>query len=110
MVELEIQPGWHINAHEPLSENLIPTTLEASTESSAWALIDVSYPPSITKDLGFQSEALALYEGNARLTARLKPLEDVPVSPLLKLKLRLQACDDKVCLPPENVVLQVPVR
>ena len=109
VVELKIQPGWHINAHEPLSEELIPTKLEAAT-ASAWKLTDVSYPRPITKALGFQSEALALYEGNVRLSAGLIQAENTPVSPLLRIKLRLQACDDKVCLPPETVVLQVPMN
>ena len=108
VVKLEIQPGWHINAHETLTENLIPTTLEAGTDSSTWRLMEVSYPRPITKALGFQSEALALYEGNVQLTAKLKRLENTSPSPLLRIKLRLQACDDKICLPPEYVVLQVP--
>ncbi len=110
VVKLDIQPGWHINAHETLSENLIPTTLTADTESRTWSLVDVSYPQAITKALGFQSEALALYEGSVRLTGRLKPAEDTPVAPQLRIKLRLQACDDEICLPPENVLLQVPIH
>jgi hypothetical protein len=28
----------------------------------------------------------------------------------LRIKLRLQACDDEICLPPENLELQVPVH
>jgi DsbC/DsbD-like thiol-disulfide interchange protein len=110
IVELEIRPGWHINAHEPLSKNLIPTSLTEDTEPSIWSLTDISYPQPITKKLGFQSEKLALYEGNVRLTARLQQNQSVPVLPPLRIKLRLQACDEKVCLPPENLVLQVPVR
>ncbi len=109
VVELNIEPGWHINAHEPLSENLVATTLETLAEPSAWNLADVSYPTPITKSLGFQSDALALYEGSVRLTARLERVKDSPVSKQLRIKLRLQACDDEICLPPENVVLQVPV-
>ena len=110
VVELKIQPGWHINGHEPLSEELVPTTLEADGESSAWSLVDVSYPRPITKTMGFQSEPLALYEGTVRLTARFKQDESTPDSPPLRIKLRLQTCDDEICLPPETVVLQVSVR
>ena len=110
VVELIIQPGWHINANKPLSDNLIPTTLEAGVGSSTWNLMDVSYPEPIVKALGFQSEALALYEGGVRLTVRLRQNESSPDSPLLRIKLRLQACDDKICLPPENVNLQVSMR
>jgi hypothetical protein len=110
VVELEIQPGWHINAHETLSDNLIPTTLKAGADMISWSLVEIDYPRPIIKTLGFQSEALALYEGHVRLTARLKPSANAAESPLLRIKLRLQACDDRICLPPENVVLQVPVR
>jgi len=110
VLDMQILPGWHINAHETLSEDLVPTTLNIDDGSSAWKLMDVSYPKPIIKALGFQSDALALYEGNTRLTARLKQAENTLDSPLLRIKLRLQACDDKICLPPENVVLQVPVR
>jgi len=53
---------------------------------------------------------LALYERSVRLTARFKQDESTPDSPPLRVKLRLQACDDEVCLPPETVVLQVSVR
>jgi len=108
VVELKIQPGWHINAHKPLSDNLVPTTLEAGAGSPTWNLMDVSYPEPIVKALGFQSEALALYAGSVRLTVRLQQNESPPDSTPLRIKLRLQACDDKICLPPENVDLQVP--
>jgi uncharacterized protein YyaL (SSP411 family) len=110
IVEIKIRSGWHINAHEPLSKNLIPTSLTEDTEPSIWSLTDISYPQPITKKLGFQSEKLALYEGGVRLTARLQQNESVPVLPPLRIKLQLQACDEKVCLPPESLVLQVPVR
>ncbi len=110
VLDIEIQPGWHINAEKPLSENLIPTTLEADKDSSVWSLADVGYPPAIIKELGFQSEPLALYEGDVRLTARVQQNQSVPVLPPLRIKLRLQACDEKICLPPETLVLQVPVR
>ena len=110
VIDLNILPGWHINAHEPLSEDLIPTTLDALDESSNWRLVDVTYPQPITKELGFQNEVLALYEDNVRLTARFEQTVSSPFSPPLSIKLRLQACDEKVCLPPEHVVLQVSVR
>ena len=110
VLELKIQPGWHINAHVPLSDNLIPTTLEADDESSTWVLLNVSYPEPITKTLGFQSEALALYESNVRLTARFEQTESSMLTPPLRIKLRLQACDEKICLPPETIDLQASVN
>jgi hypothetical protein len=110
MLELNMQPGWHVNAHEPLSSELIPTVLQLEMEESAWSLADMSYPQPTIKALGFQSENLALYEGAVQLTAQLLPTEESTGSPLVRARLRLQACDDTICLPPEDVFLQVPVR
>jgi uncharacterized protein YyaL (SSP411 family) len=110
VVDIEIRPGWHINAHEPLSDNLIPTQLEADSEASTWTLADFSYPRPIIKKLGFQSEDLALYEHTVRLTASVQQNSSVQVISPLRIKLRLQACDEKVCLPPENLFLQIRVR
>jgi len=110
VLKLTIQPGWHINAHEPLSDNLIPTTLVGDDETSTWVLLDVSYPEPIIKALGFQSEALALYENSVRLTARFEQTESSLLTPPLRIKLRLQACDEKICLPPETIDLQIPAN
>jgi DsbC/DsbD-like thiol-disulfide interchange protein len=105
-VNIAIQPGWHINAHQPLSDELIPTVLQAAEAGAAVNVSAVSYPPPKRKKLGFQSEELALYEGNISLTASLSPGAASPPDALLRLELQLQACDDEVCLPPERVQLQ----
>ena len=108
-VNITIQPGWHINAHQPLSDNLIPTVLRLSEQNKAWQLSAVSYPRPIRKKLGFQSEDLALYEGDISLGAELNAGTPMQADSLLRLSLRLQACDDEICLPPERLQLQIPV-
>jgi uncharacterized protein YyaL (SSP411 family) len=108
-VNIEMQPGWHINANDPLSDDLIPTVLQATEHNTLWGLSAVSYPPPVKKTLGFQSEELALYEGNISLEAALTPTVPLQEGVLLRLTLRLQACDDEICLPPELLELQIPV-
>ncbi len=108
-VNIAVQPGWHINANNPLSDNLIPTVLQTSEQNTAWDLSEVTYPPPVKKTLGFQSEELALYEGNISLKAALKPAISSQEGAVLRLTLRLQACDDEICLPPEQLELQIPV-
>jgi len=108
-INIAVQPGWHINANHPLSDNLIPTVLQTSKQNTAWDLSAVSYPPPVKKTLGFQSEELALYEGNISLQAALKPGTSSREGVVLRLTLRLQACDDEICLPPELLALQIPV-
>ena len=108
-VNIAIRPGWHINAHKPLSDKLIPTVLQAGELNTAGDISEVSYPPPILKTLDFQSEKLALYEGGLSLNALVSPPNSSPSDKQLQLTLRLQACDEKVCLPPERLRLQVPV-
>lgn len=98
-VTLDVADGWHVNAHEPLQENLIATDLEAGEGAT---LADVVYPEPETVELGFQDEPLAVYEGSVTLRGKLSG-----AGPILPVHLRVQACDDEVCLRPETVVLEV---
>ncbi len=108
LVDLAIKPDWHIQSHKPLQEELIPTVLGLETSVMAWALDEVSYPAPLMKDLDFQNEPLALYEGQVRITMNLRRVVPVVATPLIPVVLRLQACDGNLCLPPERHVLQVP--
>ena len=109
-VDLELAPGWHVNANSPLQPALIATSL--SIESVDWALSDVVYPTATVATLAFSPEPLALYEGRSRLRAMLQWTnpEPPPMGAVAPLHLRVQACSEQVCLLPETVVLEVPIR
>ena len=107
VVDLAIRPGWHINAHETLQEELIPTVVGLEKSVPGWRPGVVSYPKPVLKTLGFLREELALYEGQVRITMKLQQTEPAVAGPLIPVALRLQACDDSVCLPPERRVLLV---
>lgn len=109
-VEITMAPGWHINAHRPLQDYLIPTTLSGAG-GRAWRLGEASYPEPEVRSLGFQREPLALYQGEIRIQVPYGPEgATVPsdVHPPITLDLRLQACNDNHCLPPEELRLEVP--
>ena len=111
-VELKMAPGWHINAHKPLQDYLIPTTLELSKSASNWQLSTVTYPTPETKNLGFQREPLALYENAITLQAELTYQGDEHSKMgliALPVRLSLQACDDRICLSPETLKLGLPL-
>ncbi len=110
MVDLSIRSGWHIQAHKPLQAELIPTVLSLEKSAVAWLPDAVSYPTPLLKTLDFQKEQLALYEGQVRITMNLRRVVPVVAGPLIPIVLRLQACDDDLCLPPERRVLQVPAN
>ena len=108
---LEMAPGWHINAHEPLQQALIATRLRLPEGDHAWRIDELDYPRAQILKLGFQREPLAVYEGKARIEATLTPVSEQAdrTSAWLPVELRLQACSEDRCLPPETRVLQVPV-
>jgi len=107
VVDLSIRPGWHINAHKTLQEELIPTVVGLETPVAGWHFDAVSYPIPVLKTLGFLHEELALYEGQVRITMNLRQTDPAYAEPLIPVVLRLQACDDSVCLPPERRILRV---
>jgi len=104
-VKLDMAPGWHVNANKPNQDYLIPTQLQGPDGKE---IADTRYPEVVSKTLGFNSGELALYENSVMIKAPLKDLmnaEDV----LFSLRLQLQACDDSICLAPEDVALSVSV-
>jgi len=108
VVNLAIRPGWHINAHETLQEELIPTVVTLEKPVPGWQPGTVSYPRPVHKTLGFLSEELALYEGQVQITMDLQQSDPAIAAHSIPVAVRLQACDDSVCLPPERHILQVP--
>ena len=104
-VTFNIPKGWHINADKPLQKGLIATELKLDDRAKGWQLGKISYPQAEMATLGFQSEALAVYQGDVQLTAELT--KEKSAERMLPLQLRLQACNDKVCLPPETLTLRI---
>ncbi len=107
-VDLEIGDGWHVNAHRPLSDELIATELSVGEGRGEWSLRAVDYPAGERVRLGFQAEPLRVYQGRVRLAADLEGTAASSAGPVVSVRLRFQACDDKVCLRPEEMVLEVP--
>jgi thiol:disulfide interchange protein DsbD len=104
VVELVVEPAWHVNAHEPRDEFLIPTTLTLQPPPGV-TVGAVRYPPPVERRLPFAGDhSLLLYEGTVRLSA---PLAGAPApdAPPLRATLRYQACDATRCLPPRTLEL-----
>ena len=103
-IEIKIHNDWHINAQLPLDKNLIGTQLQINT-ASAWTLLNTQYPQPKLTTLGFSDEPLALYTDTVEIYAETNRGK-TDRNPLLQLK--LQACNDQLCLP-EEVLIFLPV-
>ena len=105
---IDIPDGWHINSYKPGNNNLIPLDIKTVGEHSQWQLARVFYPEPQLKKLSFENEKLALYDDSIDIVLKLTPPPDKEgyADRRVDIKIRLQACNDEICLPPEDVVLE----
>jgi thiol:disulfide interchange protein DsbD len=105
LFELEIQNGWHSQSNNPTLESLIPTTLKVTGEKGV-SFGRVYYPPGTEEKFEFSKEPLSTYKETVYIgvTGTIPDGLDVGAH-LVKAVLRVQICDDKVCLPPSDMAI-----
>ncbi len=102
-VVVGIMPGFHINAHKPLEDYLIPTVLTAKLPAGFKDLA-TSYPEGVTKKLSFSDKPLLVYSGQFTVRAKFSAAANAPLGKVkLPFTLQYQACNDSVCLPPVRI-------
>ena len=103
IIVLAMSPGWHVQAARPDDPNLIPTRAQLARPAGA-RLEQVRYPEPVSRRLAFSGQPLKLLEGVVFIRGRVRGARGAPVL----LRLRVQACDDNVCLPPQDMPLWLP--
>jgi len=93
-LRVTIRPGWHVNANPASLPYLIPTEIRGDVRN-------VRYPKGENRSFEFSSESLAVYSGTLSIEGEVATNE----SPL---RLYYQACDERRCLAPTEVILEVP--
>jgi thiol:disulfide interchange protein len=102
-VVIEIPSGWHINAHEPLDEFLIPTQVVLEPPDG-FAVDAVVYPEPVLATFSFSQDQMAVYEHSAAVGLVVAVAEHVaPGEYALPGTLRYQACNDTICAPPRTL-------
>ena len=110
VVLIQISNGYHVNANPPSQPYLKPTQLEL-TPAEGISVGFIVYPDPLVKNFSFSETPLKVYEGNTQLKVNLKAdKKAVPGKHNLSARLRVQACDDKVCYAPGALDLVVPVN
>ncbi len=100
-VVLKIRDGFHINARKPTMEYLIPTDLKVELPAG-YKASEVAYPEGTLKSFSFsKTEKLNVYTGTVVLHLKTTAPADAALGAQhIPMKLRYQACNDSVCLPP----------
>ncbi|MBP1684917.1 MAG: dsbD [Deltaproteobacteria bacterium] len=111
-IRADVEPGWHINAHQPTETFLIPTELRLAAPPGV-AVAPPTYPRPERRAFAFAGgKELLVYEGGVGMATALSVPADFTSSTVrIIATLRYQACNDVTCLPPAtaNAELVVPV-
>lgn len=105
-LHFRIAPGMHINSHAPKDDFLIPTTFSIP-EDSGVHLLDAIYPPGADFTLPLDPKTkLSVYTVELTIQTRLLATAG---NHLVEAKLRYQACDKNVCMPPKTIPVAIDV-
>lgn len=109
-VKLTIADGYHITANPATLSYQIATQLSVEPDSTIKAGQPV-YPPSVMQRFAFEPSPFAVYEKEAviKLPLRAEAKASAGVHQL-RVRLRVQACDDQSCYPPRTLNATIPVN
>lgn len=105
---LQLREGYHVNTDKPPDPYLIP--LRLTWDSGPITAAEVVYPKPETRKVDFFAGPFPVFSGHFELLTRFKVPASVPPG-LVNVagKLRYQACNDRMCLPPKTIDVIVPV-
>lgn len=104
---LQLREGYHMNSNMPPDPYLIPLRL---TWDSGPISAEIVYPKPELHKVEFSAEPLPVFSGKFELLTRFKvPASTQPGLVNIPGKLRYQACNDRMCLPPKTIDITLPV-
>ena len=108
VLKLQLKPGYHVNSNTPNDDYLIP--LKLTWDNPNVELVAVEYPKPTLEKSDFSEKPLSVFTGAFELKTRFKrSAKAMPGPGFLNGKLRYQACNEKMCLPPKTIDVKVPL-
>ncbi len=104
-IHLKLKPGFHLNSNKPADEFLIP--LKLTWAPGALETVGVEYPKPAMEKYSFSEKPLSVYSGEFEIVTKFKA--GTRGMTTASGKLRYQACNDTMCLPPKTIEIQLPV-
>jgi len=102
-VALDIEGGYHVNAHQTSQSFQVPTVLTPEPSNAVrWGA--VQYPPGqLFAPVWAEGEKLSVYTGRTLLLVEAQVADDAPTGETpLRLKLSYQGCDARSCYQPAS--------
>jgi hypothetical protein len=105
-VPLSLQEGYHVNSNHPSDEYLIP--LKLTWSKGALEPAETVYPKPTLHKVQSEPKPLSVYSGNFELIAKFNVPATAVTGPVgMNGKLKYQACNDKMCLAPKDLDVNV---
>jgi thiol:disulfide interchange protein DsbD len=110
-VSLEVDEGYHINAHHPSLEFLIPTTVKFEAPQGI-SVSEEKYPAPKHRKFKFAPDTeLAVHEGTLFVTADAQAEKTLSSSAqTIRVMVTVQACNDSQCLAPADMTVDLPIK
>lgn len=102
-VVAKITPGFHVNAHEPSEDYLIPTKITADLPHGI-SLVETTYPRGVMRAFSFSKTPLRVYETSFIVRMKLRADNSASLGhQKIGLTVGYQACNQDACLPPTKL-------
>ena len=109
-IKIEIDEGYHINSSQPLTSNLIATSISLKKLAQA-AIGTIRYPKGKEVKFQFSPESISVYEESVRIEFAVTIAKDAKAGKSnLEIQVQTQACTETLCLAPEIHVLSIPIQ
>jgi thiol:disulfide interchange protein DsbD len=108
-VHLQLRPGYHVNSNTPAESYLIP--LKLTWKADPLEAGEVIYPKPSLEKYEFSEKPVSVFSGDFEIVTKFKAPASAPNGPAIVTgKLRYQACNDKMCLPPKTIDVPLTVE
>jgi thiol:disulfide interchange protein DsbD len=106
-VVAKVTPGFHVNAHEPSEEYLIPTKITADLPAGI-SIVETDYPRGVMRAFRFSKTPLRVYETSFTVRMKMRAGNTAALGhQKINLTVGYQACNQDSCLPPTKVPAEV---
>ncbi len=109
-IKIDIDEGYHINSSQPLTRDLIPTSVSLHQQTQA-QITKISYPKGREVTFQFSPEPLSVYEQTVTIELTVTIAADAKAGKIdLEINVQTQACTETICLAPQTHILSVPIQ
>jgi len=105
---IDIPPGYHVNAHEPVSTFALATKIQVKAPEGV-RVGAITYPKAIIRKFSFSDDRLGVYENRTVIRIRLfVPANQPRRRGQITAVLNYQSCSNEVCFPPMKREISTP--